>query len=95
MYLNLKQPGTLELVFQNRAVQAGGDAFTALCEEYRDTVFRDERWKITGIRIRAEDWNELADKLTPVLTAMLEGWKSGQAQLSPELTSVMVQDDDQ
>ncbi len=71
------------------------DTFTALCEEYRDTVSRDERWKTTAIGFPADQWGTFADKLTPVLTAMLEGWKSGQAQLSPELTSVIVQNDDQ
>jgi len=84
VYLNGKEPRTLQLVFQDRAIRAAGRALETFCGEFKDVSFRNEKYKNLGVRVREAHWPKMAKELEPVLASMIDGWRAKMTDSSDE-----------
>jgi hypothetical protein len=76
VYLGAKEPGVLQLVFQDRAVRAAGGALDSFCADFDEFFIHDDRYKKKSFRVSQEHWPKMASKLGPVLKSMIKGWKA-------------------
>lgn len=76
VYLDYKQPGSLQLVFPDRAVAVAGDAMSAFRDALGERAIANDRYKQIEARLAPETWPQTSEALLHLLPAIVAGWKA-------------------
>lgn len=76
VYLDYKQPRSLQLVFPARAVLAAGDAMSAFQQALGERVKMNDRYKQIEARLTPDTWPQTSEALLQLLPAIVAGWKA-------------------
>ena len=73
--LNYKDPGSLNIVFFERAVEAAGPKLRSLPEELGKEAWYD-KFKGLQVQVRPQSWPSIKADLEPALSDLVAGWKA-------------------
>jgi hypothetical protein len=93
--LDWERKGSLYLIFQERAVQATGEAMSSLTETFPDQCSTN-KYNCLEVSVPKDKWEDVKPRLEGVLKKMVQGWKdktSGQQSPTGEMNEKTVPPD--
>lgn len=74
--LNTQRPGSLNVIFLRRALDATGPAMLSFREEFPGALKYHERYQELEVHITPENWLSISARLGSVLDEIIAGWKA-------------------